>query len=188
MGKVLVVYHSKGGHTAQMAQYVAQGAEAVAKTEVRLRPVEEATPEDVLWCDGLAVGSPTYVGILSWPMKRFLDECVPRVWGKADGKLACAFSSSGGWGGGSELTCLSILIALMNFGFLTFGLPDYVARQFTLHYGAVAAGAPKREEEAAACIRLGERLAQWVAVLIDGRPELHPLKTRKKAGIDDDAA
>lgn len=179
MGKVLVVYHSETGHTKQMAEYVVHGAESIPGTETRLRSVDEAQGADILWCDGLAVGAPTYVGALSWQMKRFLDECVPEVWGKADGKIACAFSSSGGWGGGAELACLSILTALMNFGFLTFGLPDYVGRQFTLHYGAVTAGAPEREEAIAACRRLGERLAQWVAVLIEGRRELHPLLTRK---------
>lgn len=186
MGKVLIVYHSKTGHTEAMARTVAEGAQSIPGSEVRLRTVDEATKADVHWCDGLAVGSPTYVGALSWQTKRFLDEIVPGVWGKADGKIGCAFSSAGGWGGGAELTCLSILIALMNFGFLTFGIPDYVGRQFTLHYGAVAAGKPDREEEEAACRRLGERLAQWVAVVVDGRKELHPLLVRGYAGEDDE--
>jgi NAD(P)H dehydrogenase (quinone) len=54
-----------------MARLVAEGAESIADMEVRLRKVEEATPEDVLWCDGLALGSPTNMGLLSWKMKRF---------------------------------------------------------------------------------------------------------------------
>jgi NAD(P)H dehydrogenase (quinone) len=174
MGKILVLYDSKTGNTAKMAEYVAQGAEEVEGMDVRVRSVSEASADDVLWCDGLAVGSPTYVGIVSWRMKRFWDEIVPRVWGKADGKIACAFSSSGGWGGGAELTCLSLHLLLMNFGFLVFGIPDYTGEAFTLHYGAVVAGEPKREEEIAACRRLGNRLAQWVAVFVDGRGELRP--------------
>jgi NAD(P)H dehydrogenase (quinone) len=174
MGKVLVLYDSKTGNTAKMADYVAQGAEEVEGTEVRLLAVEEASGDDVLWCDGLAVGSPTYVGVVSWRMKRFWDEVVPQVWGKVDGKIACAFSSSGGWGGGPELTCLSLYIILMNFGFLVFGVPDYVAKAFTLHYGAVVVREPEREEEIAACRRLGKRLAQWVAVYMDGREEYRP--------------
>jgi len=63
---------------------------------------------------------------------------------------------------------------LMNFGFLTFGVTDYVGKKFTLHYGAVTAREPRSEEEIAACHRLGKRLAQWVAVYADGRRELHP--------------
>ncbi len=44
-----------------MARLVAKGTERIADMRVRLRKVEDATPEDVLWCDGLALGSPTHV-------------------------------------------------------------------------------------------------------------------------------
>ncbi|MGC8835078.1 MAG: flavodoxin family protein, partial [Armatimonadota bacterium] len=99
--------------------------------------------------------------------------------GKLDGKIGCAFSSSGGWGGGSELTCMAVLTVLMNFGILVFGVTEYVGKQFTLHYGAVLAGEPRAEREIASCKMLGRRLAQWVAVLIDGRKEIHPVLFRK---------
>jgi len=94
------------------------------------------------------------------------------LWGTIDGKIGCAFSSSGGWGGGNEVACLSVLYMLINYGFLVFGLTDYVGKKFTLHYGAVVAGEPRTEEEREACMRLGERLAQYVVVLYDGRGEL----------------
>lgn len=174
MGNVLVLYDSETGNTAKMADYVAEGAEEVESTEVRLHSVDEASADDVLWCDGVAVGSPTHVGVTSWRMKRFWDEIVPQAWGEVDGKIGCAFSSSGGWGGGAELTCLSLYILLMNFGFLVFGVPDYVGEAFTLHHGAVVAREPQREEEVAACKRLGKRLAEWVAVYADGREEHRP--------------
>ncbi len=180
MGKVLVLYDSATGHTRKMAEEVAQGARGVPCTEVRLRSVDEASAEDILWCDGLAVGTPTNLGVMSWKMKRFWDGIVDEVWSKVDGKIACAFSSSGGWGGGAELACLSTLIMLMNYGFLVFGVPDYVARRFTLHYGAVIAGEPRREEEIASCRRLGQRLAEWVAFFVDGRRELHPVLVRQQ--------
>ncbi len=186
MGKVLVLYDTASGNTRKMAELVAKGAQKVTHTEVRLRSVDEATAEDLLWCDGLAVGSPTNMGTLSWRMKRFWDETVADLWGRVDGKIACAFSSSGGWGGGAELTCMALLTVLMNFGFLVFGVTDYVGKQFTLHYGAVIAGEPRSEAEKAACERLGERLAQWVAVFVDGRKELHPLLTRQEEEDDDE--
>jgi NAD(P)H dehydrogenase (quinone) len=69
---------------------------------------------------------------------------------------------------------MSVLIMLMNYGFLVFGVPDYVGKQLTLHYGAVVAGEPRSEAEIAACRRLGKRLAQWVAYYIDGRKDQHP--------------
>jgi NAD(P)H dehydrogenase (quinone) len=97
MGKVLVLYDSASGNTAKMAGLVVEGVSSISEMEVRLRKVEETTPEDVLWCDGLALGSPTNMGLLSWKMKRFWDEPMAPYWMKVDGKIACAFSSSGGW-------------------------------------------------------------------------------------------
>lgn len=179
MGKVLVLFDSATGHTAAMADHVARGAASVPGTEVRLLSVTQASAVDILWCDGLAVGTPTNLGVMSWKMKRFWDEMVDPIWGKVDGKLACAFASEGGWGGGAELACQATLIMLMNFGFLVFGVTDYVAHRFTLHYGATLPGEPRREEEIAVCARLGERVAQWVAVYADGRTDLHPCRMRQ---------
>ncbi len=186
MGKILVLYDSKTGNTAQMAEYVAEGARDIDGVDVRLRSVDDAaletaTIDDVLWADGIACGTPTYVGVVSWKMKKFWDDISQRIWGKMDGKIGCAFSTSGGWGGGAELTCLSLLVIMMNVGMLTFGVTDYTAPQFTLHYGAVTAGKPREDKEIAAARRLGKRLAQWVAVYVDGREELRPgpMKERK---------
>ncbi len=144
--------------------------------EVRVKKVSEARAADVLWCDGLAVGSPTNMGLLSWPMKCFWDEEMADSWMKVDGKIACAFSSSGGWGGGNELACQSILTVLINFGFLVFGVTDYVGKLTTAHYGAVTAREPRSEDDQAACRKLGHRLAEWVATFVDGCKEQHPLK------------
>jgi NAD(P)H dehydrogenase (quinone) len=176
MGKVLVLYDSASGNTAQMAALVAEGAGSIPHTEVRLRKVEEATPDDVFWCDGLAAGSPTNMGLLSWKMKRFWDEAMLPHWMQVDGKIACAFSSSGGWGGGTELACQSLLTVLLNFGFLVFGVTDYANQLTTAHYGAITARAPREEGTQAACRLLGKRLAEWVAVFCDGRRDQHPLR------------
>ncbi|MCS6950577.1 MAG: flavodoxin domain-containing protein [bacterium] len=176
MGKVLVLYDTASGNTRKMAELVARGAESVPNTEVRLKSVEEATADDLLWCDGIAVGTPTNMGTISWRMKRWWDEVAGPVWNQVDGKIGCAFSSSGGWGGGAELACMTVLTILMNFGFLVFGVTDYVGKQFTLHYGAVLAGEPRSENEIASCQRLGQRLAQWVAVYMDGNRSAHPLQ------------
>jgi NAD(P)H dehydrogenase (quinone) len=175
MGKVLVLYDSASGNTEKMAGLVAEGVARIPGIEVRLRRVEEAAPDDVLWCDGLALGSPTNMGLLSWKMKQFWDGPMAPHWMKVDGKIACAFSSSGGWGGGTELACQSLLTVLMNFGFLVFGVTDYAGKLMTAHYGAVTAREPREEGARAACRLLGKRLAEWVAVFCDGRRAQHPL-------------
>ncbi len=179
MGNVLVLYASKTGNTAKMAAEVAEGAKRIPGIEVRIRSVTEAKPEDVQWCHGIAVGSPTNLGTIAWEMKQFWDTQMPDHWSGLDGRIGCAFSSQGGWGGGAELTCQTIQTILLNFGFLVFGVPDYVAKQFTLHYGATLAGEPRDGREVEACRRLGQRLAEWVAVYFDGRKEEHPLTSER---------
>jgi NAD(P)H dehydrogenase (quinone) len=174
MNRILVLYDSNTGNVAKMAALVAEGAGTISETEVRLRSVADATADDVLWCDAIAVGSPTNMGVLSWKMKRFWDETMRPHWMHIDGKIGCAFSSAGGWGGGMELACQSILTVLMNFGFLVFGVTDYAAKGLTLHYGAVTAKEPRCEESYAACRLLGRRLAEWSATLVHGRKDQHP--------------
>ena len=175
MNKILVLFDSNSGNVAEMAALVAEGAGQVPDTEVRVRHVDEAVAEDVLWCDGLAVGSPTNMGILSWKMKRFWDVAMYDHWIEVDGKIACAFSSAGGWGGGMEMTCQSLLMVLMNFGFLVFGVTDYGGRKMTLHYGAVAAKAPREPDVQESCRILGRRLAEWCASHVHGRKDQHPM-------------
>jgi len=175
MNRILVLFDSHSGNTAKMAALVAEGAYRIADTEVRVRSVDDASAaDDVVWCDGLAVGSPTNMGILSWKMKRFWDEAMMPHWMNVDGKIACAFSSAGAWGGGMELACQSILTVLMNFGFLVFGVTDYATKLRTPHYGAVVAKEPRSEDDSAACRLLGQRLAEWVAVCVHGRKSEHP--------------
>ncbi|MGA3244705.1 MAG: flavodoxin family protein [Bacteroidota bacterium] len=175
MGRVLVLYYSKDGNTRRMATYIAEGAAEIPAIEVRVKSIDEANRDDVVWCDGLALGSPTQLGTVAADMKKFWEDLLPD-WQKLDGKIGCAFSSEGGWGGGVELTCQALMTIMINFGFLVFGVPDYSGRQFTAHYGATQAGEPRQEKEIKSCRLLGKRLAEWVAVYIDGRKDLHPLK------------
>ena len=174
LNRVLVLHDSRTGNVAKMAALVAEGARLIEETEVRLLSIDQAKADDVLWCDGIAVGSPTNMGIISWRMKRFWDETMNEHWMSIDGKIGCAFSSAGGWGGGMELACQSILTVLMNFGFLVFGVTDYASKTLTLHYGAVAAKEPRTEDTQAACRLLGQRLAEWTAVMVHNRKQEHP--------------
>jgi len=175
MGKVPVLYDSASGNTAKMTSLVAKGAGSIPGVKVHLRKVEEASSDDVLWCDGLALGSPTNMGLLSWKMKRFWDEVMAPHWMKIDGRIASAFSSSGGWGGGTELSCQSLLTVLLNFGLLVFGVTDYASKLTTAHYGAITAREPREEGSQAACRLPGKRLAEWVAVFCDGHKDQHQL-------------
>lgn len=199
-GKILVLYDSASSCTKCMAKLVADGCLLLDRTEVRLRAVPgdenhwdcpakldcggrdvEAQFEDILWADGIACGSPTNLGCVSWRMKKFWDDFSQAgYWGRCDGKLGCAFSSVGGTNGGGELVCQAMCNILMNFGFATFGITDYVTHINTLHYGAVCAKAPRDEVDKMCCRRLGLRLAEFVGYYIVHRLETHPLLSSKK--------
>jgi flavorubredoxin len=64
MGNILILYDSATGNTKKMAHYVAAGAKKNKGMNVRLRHIDEATKADLVWCNGLAVGSPTTMGVL----------------------------------------------------------------------------------------------------------------------------
>ena len=73
MSNVVVVYHSGYGHTQRMAQSVAEGAGA----ELIAIDAEGNLPEggwDALSAaDAIIMGSPTYMGSVSWQFKKFAD-------------------------------------------------------------------------------------------------------------------
>jgi multimeric flavodoxin WrbA len=61
--------------------------------------------ESLLWCDGLILGSPVYMGMVSGQMKAFMDRCAvfrpsydlaPELSGKAGCGIACGNFRNGG--------------------------------------------------------------------------------------------
>jgi len=96
MAKILIVYHSLSGNTRKMAEAVAEGARAVADTEVTVKTGLEATIDDLLACDGIAIGSPDYFSYMAGGVKDFLDRTYYPSQGKVSGKPAVAFGSAGG--------------------------------------------------------------------------------------------
>ena len=157
MGKVLVLYDSQSGNTAKMAELVAEGCRAVEGCEVSVKHIDQATGADLVWADGVALGSPTHMGQPSWKMKKWFDEC--GVWGQVDGRIGVTFSSEGGHAGGAMLTCLSLTLLLLNFGFLVMGITDYSSYCYTLHYGATSVRQPRVHGDLEACRKLGRQLA-----------------------------
>jgi len=73
MACILVIYHSQSGNTRKMAEAVAAGAAGVEDTKVLLKQANDATLEDLLLCDGIAIGSPEYFGYMAGMIKDFFD-------------------------------------------------------------------------------------------------------------------
>jgi NAD(P)H dehydrogenase (quinone) len=150
MARILVVFYSRTGNTAKMAEEVARGAKE-AGADVVMKPVEDASVDEMTEADGVILGSPTYYGHSSGPMRTFLDESV-RLHGKLGGKIGGAFASSANIGGGNETTVLDLLHALLIHGMIIEGTSDGD------HYGPVSIGAPD-DRVVSQCRALGKRVA-----------------------------
>ena len=59
MVNVLVVYYSRTGNTKAMAETIADAAHEEGAV-VRLKEVADASTDDLVWADGIVIGSPVY--------------------------------------------------------------------------------------------------------------------------------
>ena len=188
MAPVLVLFFSRNGGTAQMAEAIATGIESVG-VEARVRtvpPVSDsindtaesvpnsgppyATLEDLETCSALALGSPTRFGNMASALKYFFDRTSTQwLSGALEGKPACVFTSSSSMHGGQESTLLSMMLPLFHHGMIISGLPYTEPSLHTTTtggtpYGAShVAGADHRElssDEHALCVAQGKRLAE----------------------------
>ena len=73
--RLLVVWHSNSGHTQERAPAVLAGCRAPEAGDVEVRDVHalEATADDVLWADGVVLGTPAHFGYMSGALKHFFD-------------------------------------------------------------------------------------------------------------------
>jgi NAD(P)H dehydrogenase (quinone) len=193
---ILVLYYSRTGSVAQLAQYVARGVERVTGIEARLRTVppvsatceavDEVVPEsgapyatldDLRHCKGLALGSPTRFGNMAAPLKYFLDG-TSSLWLAGDliDKPACVFSSSASMHGGQETTLLSMMLPLLHQGMILLGVPyseSSLNNTVTggtpygvTHVSGVANDYALSQDEITLAKNLGERLARVAQGLI----------------------
>lgn len=112
MAKVAVVFHSGYGHTLRMAQSVAEGAGA------ELVPIDaEGNVTDAGWetlnaADAIIMGSPTYMGSVSWQFKKFADASSKPWFSQAwKNKVFAGFTNSATMNG-DKLSTLHYLFTL----------------------------------------------------------------------------
>ncbi|MBU2954826.1 NAD(P)H:quinone oxidoreductase [Marinobacter sp. F3R08] len=199
--RVTVVVDSRYGSTLALARAVAEGA-ASEGAEVRLcrvaidepefsvdserddfiaaqaefRALPRATADDLDWARGIVWGSPTRYGLMSTPLRAFIDEVAP-LWrqGALIGKVGAAFTSTGGMHSGNEMTLLSLLLPFMQHGMVLAGVPHSVPELVQTEKGGSPYGATTvtgfdgtrgvDENELAIARALGARVARlsgWV--------------------------
>ena len=189
MATILVLYYSKNGRTKKLATKIASGieqtgAKAVLRTVPQVTsktniPNEPSVPEegdvyvtknDLLQCDGLALGSPTHFGNMAAPLKYFIDSLTD-IWlkGALVDKPACVFTASSSMHGGQETTLLSMMLPLFHHGMCIVGLPYsepelHITSSGCSPYGVSSVQIDNNtalsEDEAVLSVKMGIRLAQ----------------------------
>lgn len=190
MTEILVLYYSTHGATRQMAQLIARGVESVAGCSARLRTVPRistvcetvesdipvagapyVTLDDLLECNGLALGSPTRFGNMAAPMKYFWDSTIADwLKGTLIGKPASVFTSSGTLHGGNESTLITMMLPLLHHGMIIVGTPySETALMSTTtggtpygasHWAGTESNQPISEAERQLCLAQGRRIAE----------------------------
>ena len=119
-----------------MAELIADAASAEG-AQVRLKEVADAANDDLVWADGILIGSPVYFGLPASEIKKFIDDSI-KIRKQLENKIGAAFASSGHRAGGRETTMMALLQALLVHGMVVCGDPISSGG----HYGAVANGRP----------------------------------------------
>lgn len=191
---VLVLFYSRHGATASMANLVARGVESIDGVEARVRCVPPVSPaledqsqqpavpqsgapfatlDDLAHCAALALGSPARFGNMAAPLKHFIDTSSP-LWlsGALMNKPAGVFTSASSMHGGQETTLMSMMLPLLHHGMIITGLPyTEKALSQTLTGGTpygpsyLSANANMSDDEKRLCRALGERLASFALKL-----------------------
>ncbi len=195
MDYILILYYSRNGSTAKMAQQITRGVEEISGIEARLRTVPAvstvceateasipdngapyATLDDLRNCAGLLLGSPTRFGNMAAAMKQFIDSS-GELWlsGSMIGKPAAVFTSASSMHGGQESTLLSMMLPLLHHGMLLLGLPYSESDLLKTRSGGTPYGAshlsgsesdlPLSDEEKRLCQALGRRVAETARAL-----------------------
>ncbi|CAI8412414.1 MAG: NAD(P)H dehydrogenase (quinone) [Halieaceae bacterium] len=158
---VLILYYSRHGSTAAMAQQVARGVVQVSGVDARLRTVPSVSAEidrpispevpddgpvycdedDLRYCSAMALGSPTRFGNMAAPLKYFIDNTSP-LWvsGALVDKPAGVFASTASLHGGQETTLLTMALPLIHHGMIYVGLPYTSAELHSTQTGGTPYG------------------------------------------------
>lgn len=101
MKHLLLVYSSQSGHTEAMARAVCEGVRSVDEIELRCLKAFDAGLDDLLWANGLLIGTPENFGYMSGAVKDFLDRTYYPAQGKVSGLPYALFISAENDGSGA---------------------------------------------------------------------------------------
>lgn len=123
---ISIVYDSGYGHTARVAEAVANGVEEVQGVSAKLMSVADGAVD---WptlerSDAIIFGSPTYNGMISARLKQFFEESTRAAWTslKWRDKIAAGFTNSGAQHGDKLNSLVSMALFAAQHGMIWVGL------------------------------------------------------------------
>lgn len=117
-----VIYHSGYGHTEAIAKSIAEGANGALIAIDQDGNVSQQDWDFLDQADAIIMGSPTYMGGVSWQFKKFADATSKRWFeGKWKNKVGGAFTISAGYSGDKFSTLLYMLTLGMQNGLIWVG-------------------------------------------------------------------
>lgn len=168
--KILIAYHSPGGHTEAMAKAVAEGARKNLLAEVVVKKVADVKCAELLATDALIVGSPVYWSNMAGEVKSFFDrfstECgvLPPTFQMRD-KVGGAFVTGGETSSGKEIALMTIVAAMLGNRMIVVSEGQALGAAATTGDGK----APVTEKELNEAKQLGERVARITATIKGGK-------------------
>jgi NAD(P)H dehydrogenase (quinone) len=168
--KILIVYHSLGGHTEAMAKAVVEGAKKIPQAEITLKKVADVKCGELLATDALIVGSPVYWSNMAGEVKSFFDrfsmDCgvLPPAFQMRD-KIGGAFVTGGETSSGKEIALMTIVAAMLGNRMIVVSEGQALGAAATTGDGQSLV----TEKELDEARRLGERVAKVAATLKRGK-------------------
>ncbi len=128
MSKIVIVFHSGYGHTAKVAQAVAEGSGGTLLAINAEGNLPEGGWEQLAAADTIVFGSPTYMGGPSWQFKKFADaSSKPWFTSQWRDKLAAGFTNSATLNGDKFSTVQYMFTLSQQHGMLWAGMGMHAA-------------------------------------------------------------
>ena len=147
MANIIVVFHSGYGHTQRMAESVAAGAGATLLAIDSEGNLPAGGWEQLAAADAIVMGSPTYMGSVSWQFKKFADAS-SKAWFTQQwkDKLFAGFTNSASMNGDKHSTLHYLMTLAMQHSGVWVGtgmMPSNTkqAQRNDINYVASSAGA-----------------------------------------------
>lgn len=132
MSRIVVVYHSGYGHTQRLAESVAKGAGGDLVAIDAEGNLPEAAWASLNAADAIIMGSPTYMGSVSWQFKKFVDASSKPWYMKTwRNKLAAGFTNSATLNGDKFSTIQYLMTLSQQHGMLWVGMGMHAANAKT---------------------------------------------------------